>query len=38
MAVNDGPRCRKKGHGWDAVASAIVIDMAHLLVDMYKRR
>ena len=26
-----GPRCRKRGHGWDAVASSIVIDMAHLL-------
>ncbi len=26
-----GPRCRKRGYGWDAVASAIVIDMAHLL-------
>ena len=27
----EGPRCRKRGHGWDVVASRIVTDMSHLL-------
>ena len=31
MHPGEGPRCRKRGHGWDVVASRVVTDMSHLL-------